>query len=155
MLDARRQSVLTAGLAGLGLGALGWLVLGSTGLDQRLDALDDLASRAPTTAAATAGSAIQAAATARARPLFQKLAQGGGPVTVRLDGVAVRPGASSALVAIGGAAARWMTQGETAAGVTLTQVRSGGAVIETSDGQSTLALGQTWSPGSVSPNSAP
>jgi hypothetical protein len=155
VLDARRQSLLIAGLAGLGAGALGWLVLGSAGLGQRLEALEALGSNGPTVPPPASAAAAQAAATARARPLFQTPGQGGAPATVRLDGVSVRPGLSSALVAIGGAGAQWLAQGETAGGVTVAQVRSGGAVIETSDGQAMLGLGQTWSPAAPSAGPPP
>jgi len=145
VLDARRQSILIAALAGLGAGALGWLVLGAGGLDQRLDALDALTSKSTSVPKSNVAAAVQAATAARARPLFQRPAETGAPSTVRLDGVSVRSGAGRALISMGGGAAQWMEQGDTVSGVTVAQVRSGGVVIDTANGQATLSLGQTWS----------
>jgi hypothetical protein len=145
VLDARRQSILIAGLAGLGVGALGWLLLGSSNLGRRLDALDALTSPTSSAPRPAVAAAVQAATVARARPLFQRPVQSGAASSVRLDGVSVRGGAGRALIAVGGAAAQWLDQGDTASGVTVAQVRSGGVVIDTADGQATLTLGQTWS----------
>lgn len=152
MLEARRQSILIAALAGLGLGALGWLVLGSGSLDQRLDVLDTLTSKSATVPRSNLAAAVQAATAARARPLFQRPAQAGAPVSVRLDGVSVRNGVGRALIAVGGGTAQWAEPGDTVSGVTLAQVRASGAVIDTANGQATLLLGQTWSgAGAVNP----
>ena len=153
MLDARRQSILIAGLAGLGVGALGWLLLGSSSLGRRLDALDALTSQASSAPRPAVAAAVQAATTARARPLFQRPLQSGVASSVRLDGVSVRAGGGRALIAVGGGAAQWLDQGETSSVVTVAQVRSGGVVSDTADGQATLTLGQTWS--ATSPKVSP
>lgn len=148
MLDARRQSFLVAGLAGLGAGSLGWLVLGSAAVGNRIDALEAAFSTESAVPRIDQSVTNKALLSIRVSPLFHRPGTSTAP-PVRLEGVALRPGANSALLAIGGSAAKWLMQGETSEGVTLMQVRSGAAAVETSDGVANLVLGQTWTPGTA------
>lgn len=155
MLDARRKSVVGAVLAGLGAGALAWLVLGSSAVESRIDTLEATVSTKNAVPRIDTAATSKALLSARASPLFQRPPSAAAPSTVRLEGVAIRPGANSALIAVGGGAAKWVNQGETSDGVSLMQVRSGAAVVETASGGTTLMLGQTWTPGDATVATAP
>lgn len=129
---------------GLLIGLLAWSVAGgaTAGLD-RLDPATDhlMALRAPVAVARREthrGSSVLAA------PLFA-LTVGPGAVrevAIRVDGLSVSRRRNAALVSIDGAAAQWMSVGESRDGVTLQAVSSTKAVFDTTLGNKELALGE-------------
>jgi hypothetical protein len=137
--------ILGAAPAGLAFAATAWLVFhGGMAVTAPLDGLQGhlAASRPPPMILAVAP--MDAASRAIASPLFA-LTTGPGAVsdvTVRLDGLAISPRSQSALLAINGKTADWLTLGATRDGVTLMEVHASKVLLDTAIGFKEIGLGQ-------------
>jgi hypothetical protein len=141
-LLVRASPFLIAVPAGLLAGALGWMVLGAhaSGAPYRLAAfearLSAIEARAPRPGAPQADAAPAAAG----HPLFSVGGAALADAVVRLDGLALTPRRSAALISINGKPAQWLERGSTIEGVTLQEVRSDKIVIDTATGPREVSL---------------
>lgn len=156
MLDFRSPLILGALPAGVLLASLAWFVAGGgssaaddvTAVQERLDTALPVA---------TTRAGFDSATQVLKSPLF---ALADGPVAevaVRLDGLARSSRRIAALLSIGGKPAEWLALGESRDGVTLQNVLSNKALIETANGEREVMLGVPNAPGgaSAAPLSAP
>lgn len=142
----RLNPIVAAAPAGLATGLLAWFLAGGgQGEAERLSELEMRLAALPGRVAANAAPvSITPVAGLVASPLFL-MTVGPGAVSepsVRVEGVSVSRRRSAALLSIGDAPAEWMVVGDTRGGVTLLQVGSGGAVVETVLGSKDVALGE-------------
>lgn len=143
MLTLRSPLILGAAPAGMVLAALAWFALNAGSWVTR--PLDRLAARLD--AVHPAGrveprGAGDAVAASLASPIFVSTT-GPGAVpdpAVALSGVAISPRGASALIAVDGKPAAWMSQGATRDGVTLISVSATRVVVDTAIGFKDVAL---------------
>ena len=145
---SRSAITATGALAGFALACLAVVSRGAPGSAiGQLDALQArLAALRPDRAAAIAATAPSTSALL-AKPLFGQSQT----ATVRLDGVSMLPGRKAALVSINGKPADWLALGQTRDGVTLVQVQSGLATIESDAGSKDIRLGDVPPAASTAP----
>jgi len=134
-LLARSPIIAGGALGGVTLVCALALVLGPPG--SVLGALDAVQARL--IAVRPRASAPRAANLAPAA--FTLFGQGAAP-TLRLDGVALSPGRKAALISINGAPSDWIEVGDAEGGVTLVEVTSDEAVVDSVAGTKTLQLGE-------------
>lgn len=136
MLDLRSPLILAAAPVGLLLAAAGWLATGGGG--HVIAPIEQEEARL---------AAIPRSSQARSNPdvvaLTQSLFTKPVEVSVRLDGLARSPGRAAALLTLNGGPSQWIAVGATTGGVTLLQIGSSRAVVDTGDGPVELVLGQT------------
>ena len=151
----RADKVMLCAWAGGGpvLGAVAWLLLGGApAAGEQLASFRDQLSSARATRPTMAP--IGAAYDTVARPLFA-LTTGKNAVPevmLRLDGVAIEPGRTAALVSINGGEPVWLDQGKSSQGVTLVAVQHTGVHIETATGPRQIELTQGSSSSPASPD---
>lgn len=140
MLDLRSPLILAAAPVGLLLAAVGWLATGGGGhVIAPIEREETRLAAVPRSGQTRSPSDIVALTLAATQSLFVKPAE----VSVRLDGVARSPGRAAALLTLNGGPSRWITVGATAGGVTLLQIGSSRAVVDTGEGPQEVVLGQT------------
>jgi hypothetical protein len=148
-LAALRRSPLVWGAVpgGLVLGVAAWLALGGasptsnrlSALETRLDQIR-VAAR-PHRGAVSAPAGVQANAAALAHPIFSVGSAVVADAVLRVDGVAISPKRSAALVSINGKPPEWLERGATREGVTLQTVSSAKVVFDTATGPREIGLG--------------
>jgi hypothetical protein len=149
----RLTLILGAVPVGLATGLLAWLAAGGASADT--DRLAPVAEEIAELRAPRRGGDASMAQLAdlTGAPLFA-LTTGPGAVSepvIRLDGLVVTRHRVAALMAIDGAPPAWLSVGQSQGGVTLQQVSSTKAVIETALGVREIALGATQTGGATSP----
>lgn len=147
MLDLRSPLAPISGAIGLVLASLLWLAL--AGHSRALSRLDGFEQRLAAMPAAGLGRAAATqddlAGRILAAPLFALTSGPGavGDVALRLDGVAITAGRKAALISIGGKPSVWLSVGASQDGVTLMDVQSAKATLDTATGFRELLLGDT------------
>ena len=134
--------ILGAAPAGLALGALAWLSLAhGAAAHARINAPQTRADAI--SAPPDPPLQLTAGASAASAPIFA-LTTGPGAVTqtqVELLGIARMPSQTSALIAINGKPAQWLTLGETRDDVTLDDVQADKVTVDTPTGSMDVVLG--------------
>ena len=134
MLNLRAPIVLVAAPAGVVLASLAWFATDGPGTAIRpLDRLDARLSVSRSETPRTILDAGHSLSEAIAAPLFV-LSAGPGAATdpsVRLDGIAISPRSSMALLSVNGQPSSWTALGASRDGFTLTEVHPDRVVIDT------------------------
>ncbi|MDB5438842.1 MAG: hypothetical protein JWM33_1269 [Caulobacteraceae bacterium] len=149
-------NLLSVGLAiGLGLaaGSGAWLMAGASPAGDLSADEAILARPPPASAPDLSRRARMSLGQLATKPLFTPPTETA-PVKLALQGLARVDGRASALIAIDGAPAAWMRQGESRGGIRLAQVAGAGAVVDTPEGRQTLSLAQP-SPAAPRPGGGP
>jgi hypothetical protein len=141
LLEFRSPVILAAVPVGLALACIGWFAFaGPARVLTPVQTAQGRLSALPSARASAGASTGGAVAAALSPALF---GNAGAEIAVRLEGLSRTPRRSAALVSINGGPAGWLTAGATREGVTLVQVLSTKAVIDTIAGRRVITLGET------------
>jgi hypothetical protein len=136
LFSLRSPLILCAAPAGLVLSALVWMGFGASAITRPLDRLETRLDAIRPGQAPIAANTAHSLAVATAAPLFG-LTVGPGAVAdpaVRLDGLAISPRGSSALLSVGGKPPAWTELGASRDGITLMEVMANKVVVDTAIG---------------------